>query len=44
MYQSERYYDEKTKEFYELKQGQLTIDEYINKFIELMRYVPYIKE
>jgi hypothetical protein len=32
-YLSERYYDEKTKEFYELKLGQLTIDEYINKFL-----------
>jgi hypothetical protein len=42
-YLSERYYDEKTKEFYELKLGQLTIDEYVNKFLELMRYVPYIK-
>jgi hypothetical protein len=43
-YPSERYYDEKTKEFYELKLGQLTIDEYIKTFIELMRYVPYIKD
>jgi hypothetical protein len=43
-YLSERYYDDKTKEFYELKLGQLTIDEYINKFLELLRYVPYIKE
>jgi hypothetical protein len=23
---------------------QLTIDEYIDKFLELMRYVPYIKD
>jgi hypothetical protein len=43
-YLSEKYYDGKTKEFYELKLGQLTIDEYINKFLELMRYVPYIKD
>jgi len=43
-YLSERYYDERTKEFYELKLGQLTIDEYINKFLELLRYVPYIKD
>jgi hypothetical protein len=41
---SERYYDDKTKEFYELKLGQLTIHEYINKFLELLRYMPYIKE
>jgi hypothetical protein len=43
-YISEKYYDEKTKELYELKLGQLTIDEYINKFLELMRYVPYIED
>jgi hypothetical protein len=24
--------------------GQLTIDEYINKFLEFIRYVPYIKD
>jgi hypothetical protein len=43
-YLSERYYDEKTKEFYELKLGQLTMDEYVNKFLEMIRYVPYIKD
>jgi hypothetical protein len=43
-YLSERYDDENTKVFYELKLGQVTIDEYINKFLELMRYVPYIKD
>jgi hypothetical protein len=43
-YLSEKYFDEKTKEFYELKLGQLNIEEYINKFLELLRYVPYIKD
>jgi hypothetical protein len=43
-YLSENYFDGNTKEFYEFKLGQLTIDEYINKFLELMRYVPYIKD
>ena len=43
-YLSETYFDGKNKEFYELKLGQLTIDEYINKFLKLMRYVPYIKD
>jgi hypothetical protein len=33
----------KTKEFYELKLGQLTIEEYVNKFLDLLIYVPYIK-
>ena len=41
---SKKYFDEKTKELYELKLGQLTIEEYINKFLELIRYVPYIKD
>jgi hypothetical protein len=43
-YLSEKYFDGKTKKLYELKLGQLTIDEYINKFLKLMRYVPYIKD
>jgi hypothetical protein len=43
-YLSEKYFDEKTKEFYELKLVQLIVEEYVNKFLELMRYVPYIKE
>jgi hypothetical protein len=42
-YLSEKYFDEKTKEFYELKLGQLTIEEYVNKFLDLLSYVPYIK-
>jgi hypothetical protein len=41
---SKKYFDGKTKEFYELKLGQLTIDEYIKKNLELMRYVPYIND
>jgi hypothetical protein len=41
---SKKYFDGKTKELYEVKLGQLTIDEYINKFLYLMRYVPYIKD
>ena len=36
--------DGKTKEFYELGLGQLTIDEFVNKFLELLRYVPYIED
>jgi hypothetical protein len=40
----EKYFDGKTKEFYELNLGKLTIDEYIKKFLEMMRYVPYIKD
>jgi hypothetical protein len=43
-YLSKRYYDERTKEFYELKLGQLSIYEYVNKFLEFSRYFPYIKD
>jgi hypothetical protein len=42
-YLSEKYFDQKAKEFYELKLGKLTIEEYVNKFLDLLRYVPYIK-
>jgi hypothetical protein len=42
-YLSEKYFDKKTKEFYELKLGQHTIEEYVSRFLELLRYVPYIK-
>ena len=42
-YLSEKYFDEKAKEFYELKLGKLTIEEYVSKFLDLLRYVPYIK-
>jgi hypothetical protein len=42
-YLSEKHFDEKTKKFYELKLGQHTIEEYVSRFLELLRYVPYIK-
>ena len=43
-YLSDRYYDDKIKEFHELKLGQLTIEEYANKFLEPLRYVKYIRD
>ena len=43
-YLSEKYFDEKSKEFYEHKLGQRTIEEYVSRFLELLRYIPYIKE
>jgi hypothetical protein len=39
-----KYFDEKTKEFYELKLRKLIVEEYVNIFLDLSRYVPYIKE
>jgi hypothetical protein len=38
------YYDGKIKEFHEIKLGQSTMDDYARKFLELLRYVPYIKD
>ena len=43
-YLSKRYYDVKLKEFHERKLGQLTMDNYASKFLELLRHVPYIKD
>ena len=43
-YLSERYYERKTKEFYEVRLGKMTMDDLINKFLELLIFVPYIKE
>ena len=43
-YLSDRYYDDKIKEFHDLILGQQTMEEYANKFLELLRYVKYIKD
>ena len=43
-YLSDRYYDDKIKEFHEMKLGQLTMEEYANKFLELLRYVRNIRD
>jgi hypothetical protein len=41
---TKRYYDRKMKEFFELKLGSMTIDEYERRFLELLKYVPFIKD
>jgi hypothetical protein len=43
-YLAKRYYDKKMKEFFELKLGSMTIDEYERIFLELLKYVPFIKD
>ena len=43
-YLSNNYYDDKIKEFHELILGKQTMEEYANKFLELLRYVRYIKD
>ena len=42
-YLSDRYYDDKI-EFHEMRLGHQTMDEYANKFLELLRYVWYIRD
>jgi hypothetical protein len=42
-YLTKRYHDKKM-EFFELKIGNMTIDEYERRFLELMKYVSFIKE
>ena len=43
-YLTRRYYDKKMKEFFELKLGSMTIDEYEKRFPELLKYVSFIKD
>jgi hypothetical protein len=43
-YLTKRYYDRNMKEFFELKLGSMTIDEYEQSFLELLKYVPFIKD
>eukprot|EP00253_Pinus_taeda_P033962 PITA_33962 len=43
-YLMERFYDEKAREFHDLRLGQQTMDEFITRFTSLLRYVPYIRE
>jgi len=37
------YYDSKAKELYELNMGSMIDEKYMAKFLELLRYVPYLK-
>eukprot|EP00253_Pinus_taeda_P001681 PITA_01681 len=43
-YLTEHVYDEKAREFHDLRLGQQTIDEFVTNFTSLLRYVPYIRE
>eukprot|EP00253_Pinus_taeda_P003721 PITA_03721 len=43
-YLTEHFYDEKAQEFHDLRLGQQSMDEFINRFTSVLRYVPYIKE
>ena len=39
---SEQYYEERAKEFYDLKLGSMTMKDLNSKFLSLLRYVPYL--
>ena len=39
---SKQYYEERAKEFYELKLGTMNMKELNSKFLSLLWYVPYI--
>jgi hypothetical protein len=41
---TKRYYDKKIKELFELKLGSMTIYEYERIFLELLKYVSFIKD
>ena len=41
---SGRFFDIKVKEFHELRMGSMTMDAFINRFLDMLHYVPYIKD
>ena len=43
-YLTEHFYDEKSREFHDLKLGKLTMDEFITKFTSLLHYMPYLRD
>ena len=43
-YLTKRYYDKKMKDFFELKLVSISIDEYERRFLELLKYVSFIKD
>jgi hypothetical protein len=43
-YLTKQYYDKKMKEFFEIKLGSMTIYEYERRFLEMLKYVAFIKD
>jgi hypothetical protein len=43
-YLTKCYYDKKMKDFFELKLGNMTIDKHERIFLELLNYMPFIKD
>ena len=40
----EKFFNRKVKEFHELHMGSMTMDAFINIFLDLLHYVPYIRD
>ena len=43
-YMSEIFFNKIVKESHELRMGSMTMDDFINIFLDLLHYVPYIKQ
>ena len=41
---SKRFFNRKVKEFHELRMGSMTMASFINRLLDLLHYVPYIKD
>jgi hypothetical protein len=39
----DHYYERKMKDLFELKKGSMVMDEYENRFFELLKYVGFIR-
>ena len=39
----EIFFDRKVKEFHELRMGSMTMDAFINRFLDMLHYMPDIK-
>ena len=43
-YTAERFFDKKVKEFHNSRMETMTMDAFINRFLDMLHYVPYIKD
>jgi hypothetical protein len=43
-YLNKRYYEKKMKDLFKLKLGIMNMDEYERRFLELLKYVSFIKD
>ena len=41
-FMSKQYYEDRAKEFYDLRLGSMSMKELRRKFLSILRYIPYI--